>query len=90
MEDPHARGPAVYTLRWEVELLFRDLKTQLRIEDLPTGNKAVAESLIYAALLALALGRSVHRVLFTSAQKPYWAASSGAKPKKTAGLPTAK
>jgi hypothetical protein len=54
---------AVYTLRWEVELLFRELKTQLRIDDIPTGNKAIAECLVYAALLALALGRSVHRTL---------------------------
>ncbi|HSQ65332.1 MAG TPA: IS4 family transposase [Polyangiaceae bacterium] len=51
---------AVYTLRWEVELLFRELKSQLRIDDIPTGNKAVVECLIHAALLALALGRSLH------------------------------
>jgi IS4 transposase len=57
---------AVYTLRWEVELLFRELKTQLRIEDIPTGNKAVVECLIYAALLALALGRSLQLAIAAS------------------------
>jgi hypothetical protein len=50
-------------MRWEIELLFREFKTQLRIEDMPSGNKAVTECLLYAALLALALGRTLHRVL---------------------------
>jgi hypothetical protein len=47
----------------EIELLFRELKSQLRIEDMPTGNKAATECLLYGALLALAMGRHLHRVL---------------------------
>ena len=56
-------APAVYALRWEIELLFRELKSQLRIEDMPSGNKAATECLLYSALLALAMGRHLHRVL---------------------------
>ena len=41
----------VYAARWEVELLFRELKSQYRIEDLPSGKRVVVESLVYAALL---------------------------------------
>jgi putative transposase len=48
---------ALYAMRWEIELLFRELKGQLRIEHIPTGNKAAAEVLLYASLLALAVGR---------------------------------
>jgi len=61
--------PAVYAMRWEIELLFRELKTQLRIEDMPSGNKAVTECLLYASLLALALGRKLHRVLHARWQR---------------------
>lgn len=56
----------VYAMRWEIELLFRELKSQLRIEDLPSANKAVVEALIFASLITLALGRrllEIHRSL---------------------------
>jgi putative transposase len=33
----------VYAVRWEIELLFRELKSQLRIDHMPSGNKAAAE-----------------------------------------------
>lgn len=54
---------AVYAMRWEIELLFRELKSQLRIDEIPTGNKAAFQCLLYAALLSLAVGRCLHRVL---------------------------
>ncbi|MDD5309061.1 MAG: IS4 family transposase [Deltaproteobacteria bacterium] len=47
----------VYAARWEVELLFRELKSQYRIEDLPSGKRAVVESLVYAAVLTLIASR---------------------------------
>jgi len=55
--------PAVYSMRWEIELLFRELKSQLSIDQIPTGNKAAADACIYAALLVLAIGRKLHRAL---------------------------
>ena len=54
---------AVYAMRWEIELLFRELKSELRIDHIPSGNKAATECLIYAALLALAFGRRLQRAL---------------------------
>jgi putative transposase len=48
---------AIYAMRWEIELLFRELKSQLRINHMPSRNKVVVECLIYAALLMLAVGR---------------------------------
>jgi putative transposase len=55
--------PAVYAARWEVELLFRELKGTYRIERMPSANKHVTEPLIYAALLSLALSRRIYHVL---------------------------
>ena len=60
---PGQTAPAVYALRWEIELLFRELKSQLRIDDLPSGNKAATQCLLYAALLTMAIGRKLLRVL---------------------------
>ena len=54
---------AVYAARWEVELLFRELKGTYRIEHMPSANKHVTETLIYAALLSLALSRRIYRAL---------------------------
>jgi hypothetical protein len=48
-------APAVYALRWEIELLFRELKSQLKLEEMPSGNKSATECLIYAALLTLGI-----------------------------------
>lgn len=47
----------VYAIRWEIELLFRELKRIIRIDDMPSGNRAAVQCLIYAALLSLAVSR---------------------------------
>ena len=53
----------VYAVRWEIELLFRELKSQLRVDHIPSGNKAAAECMLYAALVALAFDRVLRRDL---------------------------
>ena len=53
----------MYAARWEVELLFRELKGTYRIEQMPSANKHVSETLIYAALLSLATSRRIYRLL---------------------------
>jgi putative transposase len=42
---------ALYSARWLVELLFDQLKTQYRIEELPSHQPYVVQALIYASLL---------------------------------------
>lgn len=42
---------ALYSARWLVELLFDALKTQYRIEELPSEHPYVVQALIYASLL---------------------------------------
>jgi len=51
---------AVYAARWEVELLFRELKSHNRLDHMPSANKHVSEALIYAAVLALLVSRKLY------------------------------
>lgn len=46
-----------YRLRWEIELLFKELKSAYRLDEVPTSKPATARCLILAALLSLLLGR---------------------------------
>ena len=49
----------LYRCRWEVELLFRELKTQYELDEFSTSNPAVVEILLYAALLSLLVSRDL-------------------------------
>jgi IS4 transposase len=42
-----------YRLRWQIELLFKELKQHYRLDQIPSGKKAVVEALIFAAVLTL-------------------------------------
>jgi len=48
---------ATYSLRWQIELLFKELKSSYRIEDMPSSKRVVVEVLLYAALLTLVVSR---------------------------------
>lgn len=48
---------AVYALRWEIELLFKELKQCYRIDDMPSRKRVVVEALLYAAIICLAVSR---------------------------------
>jgi len=48
---------ALYRLRWEIELLFKEMKSAYRLDEVPTSKPATARCLILAALLSLLLGR---------------------------------
>jgi len=43
----------LYRCRWEVELMFRELKTQYELDEFNTSDPAVVEILVYASLLSL-------------------------------------
>lgn len=42
-----------YRARWEVELLFRAWKSELRLDELPSRRKPVVEALIYASVITM-------------------------------------
>lgn len=54
---------ATYALRWQIELLFKELKRHYRLEDMPSGKRDIVESLLYAAILSLAASRRLLQVL---------------------------
>ena len=54
---------AIYAARWEVELLFRELKSHYRLDHMPSKNRYVTECLLYAALLTLTLSRQLYRTM---------------------------
>lgn len=49
----------LYRLRWQVELLFKRLKSQLHIDELPTRDGPTARSWILARLLAAAIAQKM-------------------------------
>jgi IS4 transposase len=52
-----------YAARWEIELVFRELKTHLRLAQLASRRRVVVEALVYAALIGLAVSRAIWRRL---------------------------
>ena len=70
-----------YAARWEIELLFRQLKTEYRLDELPSRKREVVEALLYATLITmvvsntlLALVRRKHRGDADRARRVRWAA----------------
>lgn len=54
-----AQVRATYALRWIIELVFKELKSVYRIEDLPSRKAMVVKALFYAALLSLLISRNL-------------------------------
>ena len=53
----------LYRTRWSVELLFKEAKGSFHLDRVATGNRYVAESLIWTSWLALLVSRRGHNVL---------------------------
>jgi len=49
----------IYRCRWQVEILFRELKTQYRLDEFDTEKPHIVEILLYAALLSLVVSREL-------------------------------
>ncbi|ELY62439.1 IS4 family transposase [Natronococcus jeotgali] len=49
----------IYRCRWQVELLFRELKTQYELDEFNTTKEHIVEILLYAALLSLVVSRDL-------------------------------
>ena len=50
---------STYALRWEVELLFREIKTYHRLAQLPSSKPHIVEALVKASLLCVAANRTL-------------------------------
>jgi len=49
---------AIYRCRWQVELLFKELKSHTNWKKFATGQKGIVDGLVWASLLALIIRRS--------------------------------
>lgn len=47
-----------YRIRWEIELIFRQLKSQFRLSDFPSRKSEAVEALIIASIITLAVSRT--------------------------------
>jgi putative transposase len=50
---------ATYALRWQIELLFKELKQHYRLDQMPSKKQRVVEALLYAAILTLVVSRRI-------------------------------
>ena len=50
---------AIYRCRWQVELLFKELKSHTNWQRFATAQKAIVDGLVWASLLALIIRRSI-------------------------------
>jgi putative transposase len=51
----------MYRLRWEIEMLFKELKGTCRLDELPSAREEVVLTLLYATLLSLLATRAIAR-----------------------------
>ena len=56
---------SLYRCRWQVELLFKEWKSHNRLKGFVTGEKAIAEGLVWTSLLSLVMKRRVAQSVMT-------------------------
>ncbi len=65
--SPELLGPEevarLYGARWEVEILFKELKSRYALDMVPTSNPQVIEAMIWIAILMLLISRKIYRVV---------------------------
>ena len=54
---------STYALRWQVELLFKAMKSHGHLDQLPSGKKCVVECLVWASVLALLASQAIYRLI---------------------------
>jgi hypothetical protein len=53
----------LYGARWEVEILFKELKSRYALDMVPTSNPKVIEAMIWIAILTLIISRKIYKVV---------------------------
>lgn len=57
----------LYGMRWEIELIFKELKSRYAMDKIKTTNPQVVEALIWIAILTMIVSRRLHHVIRISA-----------------------
>ena len=53
----------LYGARWEVEILFKELKSKYALDVVPTANPQVIEAFIWIAILTLLISRRIYTII---------------------------
>ena len=53
----------VYAGRWQIELVFKEMKSHFRLEGLPSRKPHIVEALLYATLVTLVVSRRLLRAV---------------------------
>jgi len=53
----------VYAGRWQIELVFKEMKSHYRLEGLPSRKPHIVEALLYATLVTLVVSRRLLRAV---------------------------
>lgn len=56
----------LYSARWEIELIFKELKSRYGIDILPISNPQVVEALIWVGILTLIVSRRVYLLVYSA------------------------
>ena len=56
----------LYGARWEIELIFKELKSRYGIDILPTSNPEIVKALIWVGILTLIVSRCVYLLVYSS------------------------
>jgi IS4 transposase len=60
---PTEQVGTIYRARWYIELMFKELKSGFRMDQLPSRNKSAVEVFIYASILAMLVSRKLLRAV---------------------------
>jgi IS4 transposase len=60
----------LYGARWDIELLFKELKSKYALDVLETKNVQVIEALIWTAMLTLIVSRRIYNLVRNSSSNP--------------------
>lgn len=61
----------LYSARWDIELLFKEMKGQYALDKLKTANATAVEALIWVALLTLLVSRRINNLVREKADPEY-------------------
>jgi putative transposase len=53
----------LYAVRWEVEILFKELKSKYALDIIPTSNPQVIEAFIWIAVITLLMSRRIYTII---------------------------
>lgn len=56
----------LYSARWEIELIFKELKSRYGLDILPTANPDIVEALLWVGILTLIVSRRVHTLVYSA------------------------